>query len=147
MSKIVGVCTSSRKGVPKKNIGKAYLEIGVGLKDDAHAGGGHREVSLLAKESIDKMRKKGYVLSEGSFAENLTTEGIDIKELAVGTELRIGNEVELRITQIGKKCHIKCAIFKKMGDCIMPTEGVFAEVLKSGWVKTGDTIYNNGEKS
>lgn len=150
MAKIVGVCISDRKGVPKKNVGSAYLEIAKGLKNDAHSGFGHRQVSLLARESIDKMREKGYELQEGSFAENLTTEGIDLKNLPIGTELKIGETVRLRITQIGKDCHAKpaqpggrsggCAIFRKIGDCIMPVEGVFAEVLQSGDVKIGDKI-------
>ncbi|MBI4713230.1 MAG: MOSC domain-containing protein [Planctomycetes bacterium] len=138
--KIVGVCISDRKGIPKKNVRTAYLEVGQGLKDDAHKGFGHRQVSLLAKESIDKMRDKGLELVEGSFAENLTTEGIELKTLPIGTELTVGAEVLLRITQIGKECHTKCAIYRKMGDCIMPNEGVFAEVVKGGTVKVGDTI-------
>ena len=153
--KIVGVCISDRKGVPKKNVGSAYLEIAKGLKNDAHSGFGHRQVSLLARESIDKMREKGYELQEGSFAENLTTEGIDLKSLPIGTEMKIGETARLRITQIGKDCHAKpssggparpdgrsggCAIFRKIGDCIMPVEGVFAEVLQSGDVKIGDKI-------
>ena len=140
MAKIVGVCISDRKGVSKKNVGSAYLEIAKGLKNDAHSGSGHRQVSLLAKESIDKMREKGYELVEGSFAENLTTEGIELKKLPIGTEMKIGEAVRLRITQIGKDCHTKCAIFRKIGDCIMPFEGVFAEVLQSGDVKIGDKI-------
>lgn len=168
MAKIVGVCVSDRKGVPKKNVGSAYLEIAKGLKNDAHSGFGLRQVSLLARESIDrfvtltasKMREKGYELQEGSFAENLTTEGIDLKSLPIGTEMKIGETVRLRITQIGKDCHAKhaqpggqsggparpdglsggCAIFRKIGDCIMPVEGVFAEVLQSGDVKIGDKI-------
>ncbi|MFH0888357.1 MAG: MOSC domain-containing protein [Planctomycetota bacterium] len=146
--KIVGVCISDRKGIPKKNVGSAYIEIAKGLKNDAHSGFGLRQVSLLARESIDrfvtltasKMREKGYELQEGSFAENLTTEGIDLKSLPIGTELKIGETVRLRITQIGKDCHTKCAIFRKIGDCIMPVEGVFAEVLQSGDVKIGDKI-------
>jgi MOSC domain-containing protein YiiM len=158
MAKVVGVCISDRKGVPKKNVGSAYLEVAKGLKDDAHSGSGHRQVSMLAKESIDrfvtltasKMREKNYELVEGSFAENLTTEGIDLRRLPVGTEMKIGKTARLRITQIGKDCHTKparhgdrsggCAIFHKIGDCIMPLEGVFAEVLQSGEVKIGDKI-------
>ncbi|MBI5779885.1 MAG: MOSC domain-containing protein [Planctomycetes bacterium] len=140
MAKIVGVCISDRKGIPKKNIGSAYLEKGLGIKDDAHSGKWHRQISLLANEAIDTMRQKGYELVEGSFAENLTTEGIDLKNLPIGTELRVGESVRLKITQIGKECHTKCAIFRKVGDCIMPLEGVFAEVVESGTVKVGDTI-------
>lgn len=138
--KIVGVCVSDRKGIPKKNIGSTYLEAGLGIKDDAHSGPWHRQISLLANEAIDTMRQKGYELVEGSFAENLTTEGIDLKNLPVGTELKVGESARLKITQIGKECHTKCAIFRKVGDCIMPLEGIFAEVLESGTVKIGDTI-------
>jgi len=150
--KIVGVCISDRKGIPKKNIGSAYLEVGLGIKDDAHSGPWHRQISLLANEAIEVMRKKidkmnsrhsagsPLTLREGSFAENLTTEGVDLKNLPVGTELKVGASVRLKITQIGKECHTKCAIFRKVGECIMPLEGVFAEVMESGTVKVGDTI-------
>jgi len=138
--KIIGVCVSDRKGIPKKNIGSAHLEVGLGIKDDAHSGPWHRQISLLANEAIDTMRQKGYELVEGSFAENLTTEGIDLKNLPIGTELKVGASVRLKITQIGKECHTKCAIFRKVGECIMPLEGVFAEVVESGTVKVGDTI-------
>jgi len=151
MAKIVGVCISDRKGVPKKNIGSAYLEKGLGIKEDAHSGKWHRQISLLAKESIDKIKsaiRKKFIppsagqseICPGSFAENLTTEGIDLKNLPIGTEMKIGETVRLRITQIGKDCHTKCAIFRKIGDCIMPLEGIFAEVLQSGNVKIGDKI-------
>ena len=140
MAKIVGVCISDRKGIPKKNIGSAYLEVGVGIKEDAHSGSWHRQISLLAKESIDKMRAKGYDLVEGSFAENITTEGIDLKSLPIGTEIKIGDTVHLKITQIGKDCHTKCAIYRKIGDCIMPLEGIFAEVIKEGQVQVGNII-------
>ena len=140
MAKIVGVCISDRKGIPKKNVGSAYLEAGLGIKEDAHSGPWHRQISLLANEAIDTMRQKGYELVEGSFAENLTTEGIDLKNLPIGTELKVGASVRLKITQIGKECHTKCAIFRKVGECIMPLEGIFAEVLESGTVKVGDII-------
>ncbi|MDI6733130.1 MAG: MOSC domain-containing protein [Planctomycetota bacterium] len=147
MAKIVGVCISDRKGIPKKNIGSAYLERDCGIKEDAHSGSGHRQISLLAKESIDKfviqnlpMGHTPSAIGLGSFAENLTTEGIDLKNLAIGTELKVGETVRLRITQIGKDCHTKCAIFRKIGDCVMPLEGVFAEVVQSGTIKVGDEI-------
>ncbi|MEW6026048.1 MAG: MOSC domain-containing protein [Planctomycetota bacterium] len=150
MGKIIGVCISDRKGIPKKNIGSAYLEKGLGIKDDAHSGHWHRQISLLANEAIETMRQKlseaksasggGFNLVEGSFAENLTTEGIDLKNLPIGTELKVGESVRLKVTQIGKECHIKCAIFRKVGNCIMPLEGIFAEVLESGTVKVGDKI-------
>lgn len=140
MAKIVGVCTSNRKGIPKKNIREAILEQGKGIKSDAHSGPGHRQISLLARESIDKMRALLPELTEGSFAENLTTEGIDLVNLPIGSELKIGESALLRVTQIGKECHTKCAIFHKVGNCIMPTEGIFAEVLQGGLVKIGDEI-------
>jgi len=138
--RIIGVCISDRKGISKTNVKEALLEAGSGLKGDAHAGPWHRQVSLLAKESIDKMKAKGYELVEGSFAENLTVEGINLKELPIGTELTIGDSVRLRVTQIGKECHTKCAIFRKVGECVMPTEGIFAEVLQGGPVKVSDKI-------
>jgi len=140
IGKIVGVCISNRKGIPKKNIREAILEQGKGIKGDAHSGPGHRQISLLARESIDKMLAFLPELTEGSFAENLTTEGLDLKNLPIGTELKINESVRLRITQIGKECHTKCAIFRKVGNCIMPTEGIFAEVLQGGLVKVGDEI-------
>ena len=138
--KIVGVCISDRKGIHKKNVHLAYLEVGKGLKDDAHSEPGPRQVSLLANESIDRMRRKGYELAEGSFAENLTTEGIDLKNMAIGTEIKVGETVLLRVTQIGKKCHTNCAVSREIGECIMPVEGIFAEVLQAGGVRTGDKI-------
>ncbi len=145
MGKVVGVCISDRKGIPKKNIGSAYLEKNCGIKEDAHSGSGHRQISLLAKESIDTFviqnpKSKIQEIGLGSFAENLTTEGIDLKNLSLGIELKIGKEVRLRITQIGKDCHTKCAIYRMAGDCIMPVEGIFAEVLKGGEVNIGDPI-------
>jgi len=140
MAKIVGVCVSNRKGTSKKNINKAFLEAGKGIKGDAHSGFGHRQISLLARESIDKMRPALPELTEGSFAENLTTEGINLLELPIGTELKVGESVLLRITQIGKKCHARCEIFNKTGNCIMPKEGIFAEVIEEGEVEVGDKI-------
>ena len=111
-----------------------------GLEGDAHGGPWHRQVSLLANESIEKMRRKGLNVSYGDFAENITTEGVDLVHLPIGTEIRIGNSVLLRVTQIGKECHERCAIYYQAGDCVMPREGIFAEVLKEGEVKVGDKI-------
>ncbi|MFH1228596.1 MAG: MOSC domain-containing protein [Planctomycetota bacterium] len=140
--KIVAVCISQRKGTSKKNVTECELEVGKGLVNDAHSGPGHRQVSLLAIESIDRFRKQfpDLAVDFGSFAENLTTEGIELKSLPIGTLLNIGESVQLKVTQIGKECHTKCAIYHKVGNCIMPLEGVFAEVVKGGKVKTGDEI-------
>lgn len=139
MGKIVAVCTSLHKGERKKNIGSAKIIENYGIKDDAHAGPWHRQISLLAKESIDKMVAKGLDVGYGDFAENLTTEGIDLVSLPIGTKLKVG-ETLLEVTQIGKKCHSKCRIFQLAGDCIMPREGIFVKVLKGGTVSVGDNI-------
>jgi MOSC domain-containing protein YiiM len=139
-ARIVAVSVSDRKGVVKHNVDQARLLVDHGLEGDAHAEGGHRQVSLLAQESIDKMRAAGAQVKAGDFAENLTTLGLDVWALPVGTRLRVGSEVELEITQIGKACHKGCAIRELVGDCIMPREGVFARVLQAGIVKPGDVI-------
>lgn len=139
MAKVVAVNISETKGVVKHPIEKGFFKENHGLEDDAHAGDWHRQVSLLAQESIDKMRKMGLELSVGDFAENLTTEGIVLHELPVGTKLRIG-ETEMEVSQIGKKCHDGCEIKKKVGVCIMPKEGIFTMVIKSGYIKSGDKI-------
>ncbi|MGB9886159.1 MAG: MOSC domain-containing protein [Moorellales bacterium] len=138
--KVVAVCTSKETGVPKENIGRGYLVPGHGLEGDAHAGDWHRQVSLLAVESIAKMRALGLEVGPGDFAENITTEGLDLPALPVGTRLRLGSEVLVEVTQIGKTCHTGCAIFRQVGKCIMPQEGIFARVLKGGWVQIGDDI-------
>ncbi len=137
--KIVAVCTSEHKGERKKNVGKAKLLVGLGLEGDAHAGFKHRQVSLLALESIDKMRAKGLNVNPGDFAENLTTQGIVLPTLPIGTRVKVG-EVLLEISQIGKECHSHCAIYYQAGDCVMPREGIFAIVLTAGEIKVGDTI-------
>ena len=111
-----------------------------GLKDDAHAGPWHRQVSLLANESIEKMKAMGLKVGYGDFAENITTEGVDLVHLPIGTTIRIGHQVALRVTQIGKECHERCAIYYQAGDCVMPKEGIFAEVLSEGEIKVGDEI-------
>lgn len=137
--KIVAVCTSKNKGERKKNVGQANLLVGLGLEGDAHAGFQHRQVSLLALESIEKMRKMGLDVHPGDFAENLTTEGLNLPLLPVGTKLKIG-EVLLEVSQIGKECHTRCNIYYQAGDCVMPKEGIFAIVVKGGKVTSGDTI-------
>jgi MOSC domain-containing protein YiiM len=137
---VVAVSISATKGVKKDNVPAARVLENFGLESDAHAGDWHRQVSLLAVESIAKMRHPGLDLKPGDFAENLTTQGIDIPHLPVGTRLRIGPEVELEVTQIGKACHHGCAIKQAVGDCIMPREGIFARVLRGGLVHPDDII-------
>ncbi|MCX7966180.1 MAG: MOSC domain-containing protein [Syntrophorhabdaceae bacterium] len=138
--KILSVNISKDKGEKKTNVGRCRLIKDKGLENDAHAGFMHRQVSLLAKESMEKMKQKGIDVGYGDFAENLTTEGINLSLLPVGTKLRIGKNVVLRVSQIGKQCHMGCAIFMQVGDCIMPREGIFAEVIEDGYIKVGDEI-------
>lgn len=138
--KIKAISVSQRKGTQKVNVPEAQLRIDFGIIGDAHAGNWHRQVSLLAAESIDKMVAKGAKVSPGDFAENITTEGIDLLKLSVGGRLKLGEGVELEITQFGKKCHDRCEIFQQVGDCIMPREGIFAKVTKAGRISTGDVI-------
>lgn len=141
MAKIIAVCSSETKGVRKENMNQGTLKTEYGLIGDAHADSGwHRQVSLLAVESIEKMRKMGYEVGPGDFAENLTCEGIELLSLPIGTRLNVGVKVVLEISQIGKECHSGCAIFKQTGKCIMPKEGVFARVISGGNVATGDNI-------
>ncbi len=137
--KVVAVCTSEKKGTPKRNIGRAHLRPEWGLEGDAHAGNWHRQVSLLAQESIDKMLAKGLKVGPGSFAENITTSGLELYSLPVGTRMRLG-PVLVEVTQIGKECHSHCAIYRLAGDCVMPREGIFVKVLQEGEVATGDEI-------
>jgi MOSC domain-containing protein YiiM len=138
--KVLAVNTSEKKGTKKTNIRSCAVEKDHGFKGDAHAGPWHRQVSLLANESIEKMRAKGLNVGYGDFAENITTEGVDLVHLPIGTEVRIGNSVILRVTKIGKECHERCAIYYQAGDCVMPKEGIFAEVMNEGEVKVGDEI-------
>ena len=138
--RLLAVNISEEKGTRKTNIQSCALLKDFGLKGDAHAGPWHRQVSLLANESIEKMRAMGLDVSYGDFAENITTEGLDLVHLPIGTEIRIGNSVLLRVTQIGKECHERCAIYYQAGDCVMPREGIFAEVVNEGEVKVGDEI-------
>lgn len=140
MGKIVAVCTSARKGERKKNIGQGTLVENHGLEGDAHAGPWHRQVSLLAMESIRKMQEKGLEVGPGDFAENITTEGIDLMKLPIGTKIRLGRTALGEVTQIGKECHSRCAIYYQAGDCVMPREGIFIRVLKGGRVKAGDPV-------
>lgn len=139
-ARVVAVSVSATKGVKKDNVPQAKVLVNFGLEGDAHAGDWHRQVSLLAEESIEKMRCPGLELKAGDFGENITTRGIDIPHLPVGTRLRVGKEVELEITQIGKACHHGCAIKQAVGDCIMPREGIFARVLQGGIIKPDDNI-------
>lgn len=141
MARIVAVCRSARKGTKKQSIGQGVFKENFGLLEDAHSESDtHRQVSLLALESIEKMRSMGLELKPGDFAENLTTVGVDLSHLPVGTRLSVGEEVLLEVTQIGKECHTRCAIFKQVGTCIMPTEGIFARVKQGGVIKEGDTV-------
>ena len=138
--RIVAVSVSDRKGVVKHNVPEAVLQVDHGLAGDAHAEGGHRQVSLLAQESIDKMAALGVAVKPGDFAENLTVQGLSVMTLPVGARLQVGAGAILEITQIGKACHKGCAIREQVGDCVMPQEGVFARVIKGGVVKPGDVI-------
>ncbi|MBW2149084.1 MAG: MOSC domain-containing protein [Deltaproteobacteria bacterium] len=137
---VIAVCVSERTGEKKYNAGRGLLLEGRGLEGDAHAGDWHRQVSLLAEESIQKIRDMGLDVGPGDFAENLTTRGIDLVSLPVGARLAVGTQVLLEVTQIGKTCHSRCAIYHQVGDCVMPREGIFARVLKGGYVQTGDAV-------
>jgi len=136
----VAVCTSPKKGMRKKNIGTGQLVVEHGLENDAHAGPWHRQVSLLALESVQKMRDKGLDVNPGDFAENISTVGVDLVSLPVGTHIAIGAEALGEVTQIGKECHTRCAIYHQAGDCVMPREGIFIKVLKGGTIKVGDEV-------
>ena len=141
MSKVVAVCRSDTKGTTKDVVNEVLLVEEFGIENDAHADSTwHRQVSLLATESIAKMLELGLDVGPGDFAENLTTEGIELFTLPVGTILKVGDGVTLEISQIGKECHTGCAILKQTGKCIMPKEGVFARVVQGGTVRAGDAI-------
>lgn len=139
MAKVVAVCISERKGTVKHPVDQIELKKDHGIIGDAHAGNWHRQVSLLADESVETMREKFPVIPIGAFAENILTEGIELKTLPLGTKLQIG-PVLLEVTQIGKECHADCAIRKQVGDCVMPREGIFSIVLEEGSIKAGDEI-------
>jgi MOSC domain-containing protein YiiM len=141
MARIVAVCTSEEKGTTKKPVEKGVLKEDYGLVGDAHADCcTHRQVSLLAIESIQKIKEEGFGVGPGDFAENLTTEGVELVSLPVGTRISIGKDVLLEVTQIGKKCHSGCAIYQEIGKCIMPREGIFARVIRGGPVRAGDRL-------
>ena len=140
-AEIIAVCKSKKKGTKKEPGEQGLLKEDYGLIGDAHADCcTHRQVSLLARESIGKMHNLGFDVGPGDFAENLTTEGIDLISLPLGTRMLIGEKVILEVTQIGKDCHIGCAIYRQMGKCIMPKEGIFAKVIRGGFVRTGDHV-------
>ncbi len=137
--KIVAVCTSKNKGERKKDVRQANLLVGLGLEGDAHAGFKHRQVSLLALESIEKMRQMGLDVHPGDFAENITTQGLNLPVLPIGTKLKVGDTL-LEVSQIGKECHTRCNIYYQAGDCVMPKEGIFAIVVAGGKIASGDSI-------
>ena len=139
MAKIAAICISDVRGIQKHEIPEAFLKKDWGIEGDAHAGNWHRQISLLAEESVDKMRALGLTLQPGDFAENILTRGLELKSLPIGTRLRVG-ETLLEVTQIGKKCHNDCEIKKLTGSCVMPTEGIFAIVLQEGEIRPGDTV-------
>ena len=138
--KIVSIAISKKKGTRKTPVQEAFISKNHGLEGDAHAGKWHRQVSFLSSESIDQARRQGLEVTFGDFAENIATTGIDWKTLPLGTRVKLGDAVLVEITQIGKECHNKCAIYYKAGDCIMPREGVFARVLAEGKIHCGDQI-------
>jgi MOSC domain-containing protein YiiM len=138
--RVLAVNISQKKGEKKQNIPCGLFLDDIGLDGDAHAESGIRQVSLLAKESIEKIRAKGLNVNYGDFAENITTEGINLPSLPIGTNLKIGDKVLLEVTQIGKVCHNRCNIFYTVGDCVMPREGIFAKVIVGGEVQVDDRI-------
>jgi len=141
LARVVAVCTSQKKGTKKTDIGRALLKENYGIEKDGHAdSGSHRQVSLLSQSSIDKMKKLGLDVKPGDFAENITVSGMDVFKLPLNSLISIGEEVVLEITQIGKECHDRCAIFKQVGTCIMPVEGVFTRVIKGGFVNRDDVV-------
>jgi MOSC domain-containing protein YiiM len=139
MGRVVAICISEKRGTQKKNIKEGNFIENFGIENDAHAGNWHRQVSLLSYEKIDEFNKKGANVIDGAFGENLVVEGIEFTKLPIGTILKC-NGVVLEITQIGKECHNHCEIYKKMGDCIMPRNGVFAKVTTGGKIKCGDVM-------
>ena len=147
IGKLKAISISKKKGIPKTNVDSAILIENWGIEGDAHAGNWHRQISLLAIESINGMLQKGLPdLKPGIFAENLTTEFIKLPILPIGTKFQIGNDCELEVTQIGKECHTRCAIYQTAGDCVMPKEGIFAKVISGGRINVNDEIrIINGE--
>lgn len=139
MGKIIAVCTSPEKGTQKQNVGSALLVEDWGIQGDAHAGKWHRQVSLLSYDRVEEFRARGAQVEPGAFGENLLVEGFDFKSLPVGTRFGCNGAV-LELTQIGKQCHSHCQIYRQVGDCIMPREGVFTRVLRGGVVRVGDEL-------
>ncbi|MBU5613862.1 MOSC domain-containing protein [Geomonas azotofigens] len=137
--RVRAVCTSRNKGERKTPVPSVEVVEDHGIEGDAHAGVWHRQVSLLAMESIEKMRKLGLSVDTGDFAENITTSGIELPTLPIGTRLKVGETV-LEVTQIGKECHTRCAIYHQAGDCVMPKEGIFARVVSGGRISAGDVV-------
>lgn len=137
--KVLAVCMSEKKGERKQVVDSIALEVGLGVVGDAHAGNWHRQVSLLPNEAVDELRGVLPELKAGDFAENILTHGLNLKSLPVGTVLQAGDTL-LAITQIGKQCHNDCEIKRKVGKCAMPTQGIFAVVIKSGCIKAGDSV-------
>ena len=141
IGRVVSINISDKRGVRKKPRKEAVIKKDFGIEDDAHASSHwHRQVSLLALESIRKMQAMGLKVNPGDFAENITTEGLDLLNFPVGTRMTIGNNIEVEVSQIGKKCHSRCEIYNQAGDCVMPKEGIFVKVLKGGKIKEGDEI-------
>lgn len=139
MGNVIAVCTSPQKGTQKTNVGTAIFVEDWGIEGDAHAGKWHRQVSLLSHDKIEAFRARGAQVEDGAFGENLVVSGIDFRTLPIGTRFQC-NDVVLELTQIGKECHNGCEIYKIMGDCIMPREGVFTRVLHGGTISVGDTL-------
>ncbi len=139
MGKVIAVCISEKRGTQKKNIREANFIDNFGIENDAHAGNWHRQVSLLSYEKIEEFNKKGANVMDGAFGENLVVKGIEFTSLPIGTILNC-NDVVLEITQIGKECHSHCEIYQKMGDCIMPRNGVFTRVIQGGRIRCGDEM-------
>lgn len=140
MGIVRAVCISEKRGIQKKNVESAVFRAGYGIEGDAHGGNWHRQVSLLSAEKIDAFNQKGAGVESGAFGENLVVEGYDFRNLPVGTRFRC-NDVILEMTQIGKECHTHCQIYQKMGECIMPTQGVFAQVVHGGTISVGDEMH------
>ncbi len=139
MGKVIAVCTSEKKGTQKKNADTVKLVEDWGIEGDAHAGKWHRQVSLLSHEKVEEFRSRGAVVDSGAFGENIVCAGYDFKTLPIGTRFQC-NDVLLELTQVGKECHSHCEIYKVMGDCIMPREGVFTKVLRGGTISVGDEL-------
>jgi Uncharacterized protein conserved in bacteria len=139
MAEVIAVCISEKKGERKKPVPAVELRVDHGIVGDAHAGEWHRQISLLAQESIDKMRALGLDVTTGDFAENITTSGIELVSLPIGSRLQVGQTV-LEVTQIGKECHNRCAIYHQAGDCVMPKEGIFARVIAGGTIRPVDMV-------